>query len=1085
MTSYDPTHHAENGDATSHYQLALMYHKGNGVPKDLKQAIRWYRKAAEEGLAKAQVQLASMYFRGEGVPAALDKAAFWYERAAEQGDIESCRQIAVMYAEGKGVTASFAKALEWYAHAQDAKAAFETLLELFRRTADQSDAGLKLELANILLNNSNADKMEATEWLRKAAADESCDACLQLAHLLKAAGDQESTRESLSWLRKAEVLGSKEAGWSLVAIEFEQSSNPDLFDRLSEAAEAGHVHSQFHAARALLEGIPGYKDESRAKGWLELAAAAGSAPAAYTLFRIMHAHNGSSDPTPALKYLEQAAAGGVSDAMAELARVLGTTSGAGSDWLRKAAELGHPWAQFTLSQKLQTEGAPDWVQWLHRSADGGLAEAQVALAAHYLENDAHHPDIEKLLRLASDAGNAEAAFRLSQSKYGNLHQKQQWLELAANRQHREALWALGKQLFDRAEQDSKERGFGYLLEAAAQGHPHASSEVGFELLKLTGWDAAQIHLEAAAQAGIADACYAIAQHLLNEEFSAEKAIPYLETAVNAGHIAASYELAVLLARGEGAEADFETAAELFLIAAKAGDSEAQYRYAMMSMAGLGTEQDIENARDFLITAHAQGHAGAGLALADLKVDTGDDADLTDALRIYDELADNGSALACARLGELFLGGIFTIDNDALCKRLALYAQLSPEAKYVLKIFYEAPVENFPTPEAAVVWYKQGESDGDADAIFRLAECKSLGLGTPADNLAAMALYARAAGMGHSGAQLALADCYYFGEGLPQDVAQAATFYKKAADNGNAKAQFSLATMYDAGEGVEKDQEAALDYYRLAAENDHGFAQLSLAQHFERRQTEKALTEAITWYERAAERGIAEAQFKLAWMYIEGVTQAPTADLPRSLLTRAAEQQHGDASLALAKVLLAEGTDEAIDQAVSYLRVAASFDNAEAHYQLGTLLLNGNSRNSSNLDAAEHFSIAAKQHHPGAQFSLGLMHLNGVGVDENTDLAATLFERAAAQGLADAQYVLGLMYAEGTGKNRDPEQAVLWFRKAADNKNVDACFMLAKAYAEGIGLHRDKKSAIAWCQRAAQCGHMEAERLLKELATAVN
>ena len=45
-----------------------MYGKGQGVPQDYKEAVRWYRKAANQGLALAQYNLGVMYLLGQGVP---------------------------------------------------------------------------------------------------------------------------------------------------------------------------------------------------------------------------------------------------------------------------------------------------------------------------------------------------------------------------------------------------------------------------------------------------------------------------------------------------------------------------------------------------------------------------------------------------------------------------------------------------------------------------------------------------------------------------------------------------------------------------------------------------------------------------------------------------------------------------------------------------------------------------------------------------------------------------------------------------------------------------------------------------------
>ena len=59
---------AEQGNARAQYFLGLMYNEGKGVPKDQKEAFKWYRLAADQGDASAQYNLALMYGNGVGVP---------------------------------------------------------------------------------------------------------------------------------------------------------------------------------------------------------------------------------------------------------------------------------------------------------------------------------------------------------------------------------------------------------------------------------------------------------------------------------------------------------------------------------------------------------------------------------------------------------------------------------------------------------------------------------------------------------------------------------------------------------------------------------------------------------------------------------------------------------------------------------------------------------------------------------------------------------------------------------------------------------------------------------------------------------
>jgi TPR repeat protein len=62
-----------------------MYAFGDGLPKNNKEALKWYEKAAAQGNAKAQFNLGVMCGTGEGVLQDFVKAYMWLNLAAEQG----------------------------------------------------------------------------------------------------------------------------------------------------------------------------------------------------------------------------------------------------------------------------------------------------------------------------------------------------------------------------------------------------------------------------------------------------------------------------------------------------------------------------------------------------------------------------------------------------------------------------------------------------------------------------------------------------------------------------------------------------------------------------------------------------------------------------------------------------------------------------------------------------------------------------------------------------------------------------------------------------------------------------------------
>jgi uncharacterized protein len=55
---------AEKGDAQAQSALGDSYHKGDGVPKDDAEAVRWWTKAAEQGDIGGEINLGLAYHFG-------------------------------------------------------------------------------------------------------------------------------------------------------------------------------------------------------------------------------------------------------------------------------------------------------------------------------------------------------------------------------------------------------------------------------------------------------------------------------------------------------------------------------------------------------------------------------------------------------------------------------------------------------------------------------------------------------------------------------------------------------------------------------------------------------------------------------------------------------------------------------------------------------------------------------------------------------------------------------------------------------------------------------------------------------------
>jgi hypothetical protein len=145
---------AEKGHARAQSNLGWCYEYGRGVAKDEKEAVRWYRKAAEKGAAIAQSNLAGCYEDGRGVAKDEKEAVRWYRKAADQGDAHSQNGLGLMYGEGRGVARDDKEAVAWY-----------------RKAAEKGHAFAQLNLGDMYLEGRGVpqDDKLAAQWYRKAA----------------------------------------------------------------------------------------------------------------------------------------------------------------------------------------------------------------------------------------------------------------------------------------------------------------------------------------------------------------------------------------------------------------------------------------------------------------------------------------------------------------------------------------------------------------------------------------------------------------------------------------------------------------------------------------------------------------------------------------------------------------------------------------------------------------------------------------------------------------------------------------------------------------------------------------------------
>jgi TPR repeat protein/ubiquitin-protein ligase len=368
--------------------------------------------------------------------------------------------------------------------------------------------------------------------------------------------------------------------------------------------------------------------------------------------------------------------------------------------------------------------------------------------------------------------------------------------------------------------------------------------------------------------------------------------------------------------GDSAEAQ-----RLMLEAANGGHAEAQFRVGVNYGAGNGLPQNMSEAVAWFRKAAQQGHAKAQNFLAACLFDgNGVAPSIPEAIHWWQASAQQGDPDAQHALGGCYLNG--TGVTKSLDEALRLYGNAAKQghekafaavrlaaeegyrpAQLELGTCYS---EGKVTPKdaaAAVKWWRLAAEQGSIHAAYYLGRCYANGDGVPRDLVPAARWFRRAGeysdplaschepGSAYSTceAQFALGNCYAEGAGVPKDVQEAAKWYNKAAYFGHRKAKDILLEWYVEGKGLPLESAER----RAAAIRGDPEAQCDLGHGFYHM---CCIAKAVGWYAKAAEQGLAKAQFALAWCYDYG----PNKDSNEALrwYRKAAEQGHSEAQARL-------------------------------------------------------------------------------------------------------------------------------------------------------------------------------------------
>lgn len=245
-------------------------------------------------------------------------------------------------------------------------------------------------------------------------------------------------------------------------------------------------------------------------------------------------------------------------------------------------------------------------------------------------------------------------------------------------------------------------------------------------------------------------------------------------------------------------------------------------------------------------------------------------------------------------------------------------------------------------------------------------------------------------------------------------------------------------------------------YNVKCISDSSDVLLQLGMYYENGTVvEQNYIKAVECFERAAEQGNVQAQFKLGQWYENGGKDYKKAV---EWYHKAAEQGYADAQCNLGECYgNGKGVEQSWEQAVEWYRKAAEQGNARAQCNLGWCYKNDKGIAEDKWyhnykKAAEWYRKAAEQGNAEAQYYLGEFYERGYGgIRKNLQEAMRLYRLSIEQGNISAQCGLGRCYENGEGVEQDYKKAVECYCKAAEQGNAEAQYNLSMCYRLGRGV----------------------------------
>lgn len=301
----------------------------------------------------------------------------------------------------------------------------------------------------------------------------------------------------------------------------------------------------------------------------------------------------------------------------------------------------------------------------------------------------------------------------------------------------------------------------------------------------------------------------------------------------------------------------------------------------------------------------------------------------------------------------------------------------------------------------------------------------------------------------------------------RDYDKAYYYYNSAMSLGDYQAIRMVGLCYCEGRGVERDYDIARKFFKEAAEKGVPSAYHCLGCMFKTgKGVEKDSIESYKNYLIAAQKGHRSSQVEVADMLEDGEVVEENVSERVYWLEQAAIQGHTQSQCTLGELYF-WGDEVVKDYKKSryWSEKAAESNYSDAYFRYAYLCSQGYG-GPIDYDATMLY-YSKLPSHSAAIHNIGCLYSDGHGVEKDQRKATEYFTKAAEMGESLSMTVLADRLLAGTGIAKSIEQAIQWYNKALEKGSRRAGISLGDIYYDGSHVDENIDIAIEYYESAVK------------------